>query len=289
MSERTVQLRVAEPHTGRRVKRVRRREDVTPAARSRLSSIGLPIAGMVGMISAWWLVTFVFGIQKFLLPAPPDVVRAFLRLPGYLVTNGRVTLIETLGGFLAATVVGLLIGLLVTAAQVLERAILPVLVTVNSIPKLAVAPLLTVWLGFGQMPKMVMVFLLCFFPIVLSTMSGLAATPTDLGEVARSLSATRFQTFVKIRIPWALPQIFVGLKVAISLAVIGAVVGEFTGTGTDRGLGAVIVMSGASADTPLAFAAIGLLAVMSVGLFYLLVVAERLLLPWVREASAQNS
>jgi NitT/TauT family transport system permease protein len=280
---------VAEPHTDHRVKRARGRQDTTPLARSRLSSIGLPVAGMVGMISAWWLVTLVFGIQKFLLPAPPDVVSAFLRLPGYLVTNSRVTLIETLGGFFAATVVGLLIGLLVTAAQVLERAILPVLVTVNSIPKLAVAPLLTVWLGFGQMPKMVMVFLLCFFPIVLSTMSGLAATPADLDEVARSMSATRLQTFVKIRIPWALPQIFVGLKVAISLAVIGAVVGEFTGTGTDRGLGAVIVMSGASADTPLAFAAIGLLAIMSVGLFYLLVVAERLLLPWVRESSAQNS
>jgi NitT/TauT family transport system permease protein len=289
MSERTVQLRMAGPHTGHRVRRARRREDVLPVGHSRLTTIGLPIAGMVGMIAAWWLATVVFGIQRFLLPAPPDVVRAFLRLPGYLVTNGRVTLMETLGGFFAAAVVGLLIGLLVTAVPLLERAILPVLVTFNSIPKLAVAPLLTVWLGFGQPPKMVMVFLLCFFPIVLSTMSGLGATPADLGEVARSMSATRFQTFIKIRIPWALPQIFVGLKVAISLAVIGAVVGEFTGTGTDRGLGAIIVMSGASADTPLAFAAIGLLAAMSVGLFYLLVVAERLLLPWVREASAQNS
>jgi NitT/TauT family transport system permease protein len=280
---------MAGPHAGPRVRRARRRADATTAGRSRLSTIGLPIAGLFAMIGIWWLTTIVFGIQKFLLPSPPDVVRAFLRLPGYLVTNGRVTLIETLGGFLGAAVAGLLIGLIVTAVPLLERAILPVLVTVNSVPKLAIAPLLTVWLGFGQVPKMAMVFLLCFFPIVLSTMSGLGSTPADLGEVARSMSATRFQTFIKIRIPWALPQIFVGLKVAISLAVIGAVVGEFTGTGTDRGLGAVIVLSGASADTPLAFAAIGLLAVMSVGLFYLLVVAERLLLPWVRETSVQNS
>jgi NitT/TauT family transport system permease protein len=112
-------------------------------------------------------------------------------------------------------------------------------------------------------------------------MSGLTSTPIELAEPARSLTASRLQTFVKLRIPWALPQIFVGLKLAVTLSVVGAVVGEFAGG--DQGLGYVIVASGASADTPLAFAAMTLLSVISVLLFYVLVVLEHLLLPWARE------
>ena len=128
------------------------------------------------------------------------------------------------------------------------------------------APLLVVWLGFGSVPKISMVVLISFFPIVVAAMSGLTSTPVELTELARSLSASRSQTFVKLRIPWALPQIFVGLKVAVTLAVVGAVVGEFAGG--DQGLGYVIVASGASADTSLAFAAMTLLSAMSVILFY---------------------
>jgi NitT/TauT family transport system permease protein len=141
--------------------------------------------------------------------------------------------------------------------------------------------LLVVWLGFGSVPKICMVVLISIFPIVVATMSGLTSTPVELTELARSMSASRRQTFVKLRIPWALPQIFVGLKVAVTLAVVGAVVGEFAGG--DQGLGYVIVASGASADTSLAFAAMTLLSAMSVILFYLVVTVERLLLPWARE------
>jgi NitT/TauT family transport system permease protein len=115
-------------------------------------------------------------------------------------------------------------------------------------------------------------------------MAGLTSTPADLGELARSLSASRRQAFVKIRLPWALPQIFVGMKVAMPLAMIGAVVAEISSP--NSGLGSIIVKSGASLDTPLAFAAITLLAVMSVILFYAIVALERLLLPWVRHTTA---
>jgi NitT/TauT family transport system permease protein len=149
------------------------------------------------------------------------------------------------------------------------------------VPKVALAPLLVVWLGFGPQPKILMVILICFFPVVVATMAGLTSTPTELGDLVRSLSASWLQTYVKVRLPWALPQIFVGLKVAISLAVIGAVVAEISSP--QHGLGAVIVLSGSSVDTPLAFAAITLLALMSVALFYLVVVIERLLLPWAKE------
>jgi NitT/TauT family transport system permease protein len=256
--------------------------------RRRSTAVGLPVLGAALLVGVWWLATVAFHIQRILLPAPPDVVRAFLRLPEYLAESAWVTLGETLGGFAAATVAGLLIGVALTSSRLVEQAVLPLLVGVNSVPKLAVAPLLTVWLGFGQGPKLVMVFLLCFFPIVLSTMSGLASTSADLVELSRSLSASRWHTFVKIRLPWALPQVFVGLKVAIALAVVGAVVAEFTSVGTARGLGAVVITSGTSADTPLAFAAIILLTGLSVALFYLVVGAERLLLPWVKETQAQQ-
>jgi NitT/TauT family transport system permease protein len=187
-------------------------------------------------------------------------------------------------GFLIATVIGLPLAALLTSSRLVQRAFMPLMVAANAIPKVAVAPLLIVWLGFDQLPKVVMVIVICFFPILVSAMSGLSTTPADLAELARSMSASRWRTYVKIRVPWALPQIFTGLKVAITLSVIGAVVGELSGG--DQGLGSVIAQSGASADTPTAFAAIALLAVLGIGLFYLVVLAEYLLLPWVRETSA---
>ncbi|MDP9841781.1 ABC transporter permease [Streptosporangium lutulentum] len=241
----------------------------------------LPVLAGTAVVAAWWLSTVVFGIKPFILPAPPDIVRSFADMPGYLMSQAWATLVETVAGFGLAVVIGLLSAILLTASRTVERAVLPLLVAANAVPKVAVAPLLVVWLGFGSVPKICMVVLISLFPIVVATMSGLTSTPVELTELARSLSASRGQTFVKLRIPWALPQIFVGLKVAVTLAVVGAVVGEFAGG--DQGLGYVIVASGASADTSLAFAAMTLLSVMSVTLFYLVVTVERLLLPWARE------
>lgn len=256
-------------------------ESNTRAAWARLPGLGLPLLGALTTLAVWWAATEVFDIRPFLLPAPPDIVTSFLGMPDYLLHQAWVTLRETLIGFGLAVVFGMLLASLLCTSRIIERATLPLLVSANAVPKLAIAPLLMVWLGFGTFPKVVMVVLVSFFPIVVATMSGLTATPVELGELAASLTASRWRTFVKIRVPWALPQIFIGLKVAVSLAMIGAVVAEFTGS--DQGLGYVIVASGASADTPLAFAAIVLLAVMSVSLFYLVAAAQRLLLPWARE------
>lgn len=252
-------------------------------ARWHPSALWLPLLGAVIVVVLWWLATIVLGIEPFVLPAPPDIAEAFFRLPGYLLRQTWTTLVETLAGFGLAAVGGLLVAVALTASRVVERALFPLLVAANAVPKIAIAPLLIVWLGFGSVPKIVMVLLISFFPIVVAAVSGLATTPVELSELARSLSASRRQMFVKLRIPWALPQIFIGLKVGITLAVVGAVVGEFSGG--DQGLGYVIVASGSSADTALAFAAMTLLAVMSVTLFYLVSGAERLLLPWAREIS----
>jgi NitT/TauT family transport system permease protein len=136
-------------------------------------------------------------------------------------------------------------------------------------------------MGFGVFPKVVMVLLVCFFPIVISTASGMKSTPAELVELLRSLNANRAQEYFKLRLRYAMPQIFTGLKVAISLAVIGSVIAEFVAA--EAGLGYVITSSGQSADTALAFAGITLLSIMSIVLFYGLVALEHLLLPWAQE------
>jgi NitT/TauT family transport system permease protein len=249
--------------------------------RSQLSAWGIPVLVASAVIGLWWLGVRALDIQAFLLPAPPDIVEAFCSEPAYLLRQTGVTLGETVAGFVIAALAAIAIASALAASRAVERAVLPLLVGVHSIPKVSLAPLLVVWLGFGAKPKIAMVVLICFFPIMLAAAAGLTATPAELGELAAALAATRWQTFFKIRFPWAVPQIFVGLKTGVTLAVIGAVVAEISSP--NSGLGAVIVTAGASSDTPRAFAAIGLLALMSMGLFFSLVVLERRLLRWAPE------
>ena len=238
----------------------------------------LPVLGLLAIIGIWWLATIIFGIESFLVPSPADVVASFLELPGYLLEQSLVTLWEAVSGFVLSIVVGVPVALLIVASTVMERMFYPLLVALNSVPKVALAPIVVVWFGFGIESKVLMVVLVCVFPIVISTASGMKSTPDELAELFRSLDATRGQEFFKLRLRHALPQIFVGLKVAISLAVIGAVIAEFVGA--RAGLGYVISTSGASADTSLAFAAMALLAVISVGLFYGLNYLEKKVVPY---------
>jgi NitT/TauT family transport system permease protein len=247
---------------------------------SLFSRFGLPVIGLTGLVALWWLLILVFHVSPFVLPSPWNIVQAFIQLPRVLLVESWTTLFESLLGFGIATIIALVVALLITSWQPLGRAVMPTLVAINSVPKLAVAPLLVIWMGFGSAPKIIMVILICFFPIVLSAATGLRSTPGDFDELARSLSASGWKTFLKVRLPWALPQIFTGLKIGISLAVIGAVVAELQGA--VHGLGFVILNSSQQANTALAFAAVVLLTVESLGLFYSMVGLEKLLLPWVK-------
>ncbi|GIM96702.1 ABC transporter permease [Paractinoplanes toevensis] len=238
----------------------------------------MPVIGTAVLVAAWWAAIVVLDVESYLAPTPPQVLAALGDMSGYLASNAVTTLLEVVQGYLIAVGLGLSVGALLAASGTLERAFMPSIVAVNAIPKLAFAPLLLVWMGFGQGPKIVMVVLLCTFPILLAGVTGLTRAPAEMIEYARSLSANRWQIMMRFRLPSALPQIFVGLKTAMPLAVIGALVGELSGA--TAGLGYVIANSGA--DTATAFAAITLLAAISVGLFYLLALTERLLLPWAR-------
>ncbi|MEV7628789.1 ABC transporter permease [Actinoplanes sp. NPDC089786] len=249
----------------------------------RLLTVLLPVAACTAGIAGWWAATVVFDIPSLFLPDPVQVAQAGRAMPGYLAGQAWVTLREVMVGFALAVATGLATAALLAVWRPVERALMPPLIALNAVPKVAVAPLLILWLGFGPEPKIALVWLVCVFPILLSALAGLTSTPAELAELARSLTAGRWRTFTTIRLPYALPQVFTGLKLSIQLAVVGAVVAEVTSP--NEGLGALIVTSAAQTDTPLAFAAITVLAALNVALFYMVAVGERLLLPWAKAES----
>lgn len=239
-----------------------------------------PLIALAVVVSGWWLAVRIFDIRPLLLPAPPEVIAAYAR-PGnisYLLREAAVTVGQTMGGFAIAAVVGLTAAMAMTAFRVVRESVMPLIAAAQAVPKVALAPLLIMWFGWGAGSKIALVVLLSFFPILVASMAGLAATPADLGELARSLSASRWQAYRRFRLPWALPQIFVGLRLGAVFALIGAVVAQITTP--NAGLGSVVVLSGQYGDTALAFAAIGLLAATGIVLYYLINLVERLLLPW---------
>jgi NitT/TauT family transport system permease protein len=223
-----------------------------------------------------------FGIPVFLLPAPSVIWTETLGLGPVLVDHLVATLTTVLLGFAFSIVVSFPIGVLIGYSAFFANAIYPLLVLTQSIPKVALAPILVVLLGAGEMPRVVVTFLVAFFPLVIAIATGLMSVPPELVELGRSLKASRLQELLRIRLPWSVPVLFGGLKVAIALSVVGAVVGEFVAA--ERGLGYLINSSMAFFRTPIAFGAMILLSVLGILLFQSVVLAERLLFPWSASA-----
>ncbi|MFI7540239.1 ABC transporter permease [Actinoplanes sp. NPDC049599] len=254
--------------------------------RRTVAAVGWPLLGLAVAIGLWWAGTVLFAVNTVVLPGPPAVIDGFNRYREFLLAETWHTTTATVEGFLLSVGVGVLLGMAIAAWGPFERMFSPLLVAFNAVPKVALAPLVLIWFGYGRTPILAMAFMVCFFPIVLSTATGLSSTPADLAELVRSMDASRWQTFVRVRLPAALPQIFVGLKVAMPLAVIGVVVGEMQYG--ESGLGTIIVQTSGQGDTATAFAAITLLALVSIVLYYALVAIERLALPWVRATTSQR-
>ena len=261
-------------------------EEPVRGRRRTASAVAWPLLGLVVTIATWWIVVQLLAVNTVVLPSPPDVVDGFNRYRELLLEQTWYTAKASVLGFGISVVVGVLLGVAIAAWRPFERMFQPLLVAFNAVPKVALAPLMLIWFGYGQTPILAMAFMVCFFPIVLSTATGLTSTPADLAELVKSMDASRLQTFVRVRLPAALPQIFVGLKVAMPLAVIGVVVGEMQYGET--GLGTIIVQTSGQGDTATAFAAISFLAVVSIILYYALVAIERLALPWVRATTSQR-
>jgi NitT/TauT family transport system permease protein len=248
------------------------------ATEDRIRAVLIPTGVLIGALVLWELTWRVFNVPQFVVPLPSGILAETWVWRGHLLAHGWVTLYETLGGFALSIAVGTPLAVMIVYSPMLRRAIYPLLVVTQSVPKVAIAPVLLLLLGAGQTSKIVVAFLVAFFPIVVDTATGLAATPPELLDLSRSYRASAFKTFVKVRFPMALPFFFSGLKVAVTLSVIGAVVGEFVGS--DQGLGYVIVSATSYWKSNLAFAAMLLLAVMAIGLFALVELAERLVCPW---------
>lgn len=230
------------------------------------------------LVVLWEAAVWAFQIPSFLIPPPTAIWEEFLAKASLYATHTLVTLWETVLGFLLATVFGILLAILIVYSPLVQAIVYPVILVLQIVPKVAVAPLLLIWLGYGQPSKMTIALLLAFFPIVVNTAAGLRAVEPELLELVKVLRGNRWQEFVKIRFPSSLPFMFSGLKIGITLAVIGAIIGEFVGG--NEGLGFLIVMANAQLVTTMSFASLALLSLIGVALFGLIVLVERLAAPW---------
>lgn len=255
---------------------------IAAEARERRAWRGLrvPYAALsaVVFIAAWQLATTLLHTPTYFLPSPYAILKDIVAQRDILLQQTGVTTVEVILGYLLSIVIAMPLAILFTYSRAFERAIYPLIVGSQTVPKVAVAPLLLTWFGFGLRPKIVIVVLITFFPMVINAVVGLKSLHPNMLHLARSMGANMFQVFWRFRLPNALPSIFAGLKVATVLAVIGAVVAEFVGA--DGGLGYVIMMATADLNVARQFSAITLLSIIGILFFWLIGFIERLTLPW---------
>ena len=239
----------------------------------------LPGVAILALLGIWELYVKASGVSSLVLPSPVDVVRALVDDRGTLWHNLKPTAIEILLGIGLGAALALLLAAAMHFSSIVREACYPLLVASQAIPIPILAPLLVIWLGFGVLPKLIVVALVSFFPIVVTTLSALAAVDPDLIKLLRTFDAGRPQTFQRIELPSALPGVFAGAKVAVVVAVIAALLGEQAGSSS--GLGYLLNVTIANLETAEAFATVFVLAAFAILLFALLTLAERRALPWV--------
>jgi NitT/TauT family transport system permease protein len=237
-----------------------------------VESLAAPTLTII-VLATWQFGTPLLGLSVFILPTPWQIIERISSDFRLLATHSLITLIETLAGFAIAGITGVVTAFAIFYSRIFERAFYPLLVAMQTVPKVALAPLLVLYLGYDFAPKCFLAFLLAYFPIVIATVVGLKALDKAMVDLVRSMGANEWQTFFKIRLPAALPSIFGGLKVGISLAVIGAVIGEYVAA--ERGLGYLQLQASSQFDTTLSFAALVIIAVIGVVTFWGLEIFER--------------
>jgi ABC-type nitrate/sulfonate/bicarbonate transport system permease component len=236
------------------------------------------LALLVVALGIWELYVDLGGADPLILPAPHAVAQSLYHDRSLLWSNFLVTAQEVVLGIILAAVAGLALAVVIHLSQTLRRALYPLLVASQTVPVPIIAPVLVLWLGFGILPKLVVIALVSFFSIVVTTLAGFAAVDPDLLKLMRTFDASRLQTFRAVELPSALPNVFTGAKIAVAVAVIGAVFAEQAGASS--GLGYLFEQSIPQLLTARAYAAVVILSVFAIALFALLTVAERLALPW---------
>jgi NitT/TauT family transport system permease protein len=230
------------------------------------------------LLVLWEAAIRIFSVPQFVLPAPSEIVVALYEKAGILAVATLVTAKEVLIGFVLAAMVGVSLALLIVRFELFGRALYPMIVLFQTVPKVALAPIFILWFGYDLAPKVVLIMVIAFFPITLDMLSGLESVEPSLVALMRSVGATQTDILMKVRVPHALPHLMAGMKVAITFSVIGAIVGEFAGA--SAGLGYAIQFASTQLETPLVFAALVVVSVVGIIFYYIIEWSERLLVPW---------
>ncbi|HEY2754117.1 MAG TPA: ABC transporter permease [Pseudolabrys sp.] len=247
-----------------------------------------PLIGIFGFLLAWQVFVVAYKVPAYLLPSPTDIAHTFVDQLPKLLHHGWITTYEMLGGYALAVAVALPLAIAITSSPRFNALVMPTMLFFQIVPKVAIAPLFLVWFGIGVTPKILVAFLISFFPIVIDAAVGLRSMSPEMADLARSMGASRWQVFAQFRLPTSLPYLFSGLKVASTLAIAGTVVGEFVGA--DKGLGYLLLTTNSNMETSLMFATIVALTIIGLVFYYIVETLEGLLIPWhvthrVREES----
>jgi NitT/TauT family transport system permease protein len=237
-----------------------------------------PFVGILVFLAAWQAVVAIFNAPACRRPPPTEIFRTFFSELPRLLHHGWFTTYEMLLGYALAVVIAIPLAIAITSSQRFDRFVMPTMLFFQVVPKVAIAPLFLVWFGVGTTPKVLIAFLISFFPIVIDAAVGLRSMSSEMNDLARSMGASRMQVFAQFRLPTSLPYLFSGLKVAATLAVAGAVVGEFVGA--DRGLGYLLMVTGTNLETAMVFATLVALTIIGLVFFYAVEFLEQLLIPW---------
>lgn len=238
----------------------------------------VPLAGILAFLLVWEAGVWIVDAPAYLLPPPSTIFRTFIDELPRLLQHSWVTIYEMVLGYILAVAVAVPLAILITTFDKFDRFITPTLLFFQVVPKIAIAPLFLVWFGVGTLPKVLVAFLISFFPIVIDMSIGLRSMSPEMLDLARSMGATKVQVFTQFRFPTSLPYLFGGLKVAATLAVAGAVVGEFVGA--DKGLGYLLLVTNSNMQTALMFATIVALTLIGLIFFYMIETLESLTIPW---------
>jgi NitT/TauT family transport system permease protein len=241
---------------------------------------------ILALVVLWQVGVNLLNVKEYILPTPWASIKTLEQASYQWVPNFLATFYAVIGAFVLSAILGVALAVLIVWNAFLLRTVMPVLVLFNTLPKIALAPLFVIWLGYGIWPNIVIGTTIAFFPMVVNTAVGLASAEPEMLELVRSLRASRWQIYRKIRFPNAVPYIFTGLKLNATMSVTGAIVGEFVAS--ERGLGALIITSGVTMQTPAIFASLILISVLGLVLYGAVVAVENLVAPWAnREESAK--
>lgn len=240
----------------------------------------IPVVFFVALLLIWEVVVDKGVIERFLLPSPIDVIKATLAMKGDLAKSTFTTLYEASIGFAISTFLAMILAVLMDSINIIKKAIYPILIVSQTIPIIALAPLFAIWFGFGALPKIIAVILVCFFPIVVSLLEGLQSVDNEVIQLMKSMGASKVRIFTMVKFPASMIAFFSGLKIAATYSIMGAVIGEWLGG--DSGLGALMMVEKRSYATDKVFAVIVVIVILSMILFKLIDIFQYFSMPWNR-------